>query len=457
MRRGDKRMDKTELFEKTSPGKALAVMAAPTIASQLVVLAYNLADTWFVGRTNNPYMIAASSLTATIYFVVVALANVFGVGGGSLMVRLLGEKNTKDAKEVASYSFSICAIATLVFSLCVLIFMDPLLRLIGASDNTFLYAKQYIFTTTVLGGIPTALSMFMPQLLRNSGYSKEAGFGVGLGSVLNIGLDPLFMFVLLPAGNEVLGAGIATLLSNVISFLYFIIMFRKLRKDTVLTLPTRLVRIPGDYLRSLYSVGIPAAVAIFLYDLVTMVLNRLSASYGDITLAAMGIVLRLERIPINTGLGICLGMVPLIAYNFGARNYTRMKRISTLSQVAVVTFSCICMVLFWFFSEPIVAAFISDEATVSQGIAILRGRCFGLPFMMLGYQVVNYMNAIGQGKPSFLMAIVRHLVLIIPAAILMNHFLGLNGLIWSQPLADVINTAISMILFVKVSALLWRH
>ena len=179
-------MNKTELFEKASPAKALAVMAAPTIASQLIVLLYNLADTWFIGRTGNPYMIAASSLTATVYFIVVALSNVFGVGGGSLMVRLIGDKKTEDAKDVAAYSIIICTVSTLVFSLGVLVLMNPMLRALGASDNTILYAEQYVFTTTVLGGIPTALSMCMPQLLRNSGYSKEAGIGVGLGSLLNV-------------------------------------------------------------------------------------------------------------------------------------------------------------------------------------------------------------------------------------------------------------------------------
>ena len=444
-------MEKTELFERTNPAKALAVMAAPTIASQLIVLIYNLADTWFIGRTNNPYMIAASSLTATIYIIVVALSNVFGVGGGSLMVRLIGEKKTDDARDVASYSIFLCALSCLVFSLTVLIFLNPMLRLLGASDNTFTYAKQYIFSTTVIGSIPTALSMCMPQLLRNCGYSKESGIGVALGSVLNIALDPLFMFVLLKPGYEVLGAGIATMLSNIISLLYFIIMFRKLRNDTVLTLPTKPVKLDRKYLRSLYSVGIPAAVSIFLYDLVTMVINKLSVSYGDIVLAAMGIVLKLERIPISVGLGICLGMVPLVAYNFGAKNRKRMMQISTLSQIAVLIFSCICMILFLLYPERIVSVFIADTTTVSQGAAILKGRCFALPFMLIGYQVVNFMNAVDKGKLSFLLAIVRHLILLIPMAIIMDNAFGLKGLILSQPIADVINAVFSITLFISVT------
>lgn len=442
-------MEKNTLFEKTKPSKALMTMALPTIASQVIILIYNLADTWYIGRTNNPYMIAASSLALTIYLAIVALANVFGVGGGSLMVRLQGEQKPDDARRVASYSVSMSAISALVFSVVVLLLMEPLLKLLGASENTLPYAKQYILATTVLGGIPTVMSMSMPQLLRNAGYAKEAGIGVGLGSLLNVALDPLFMFVLLPEGKEVLGAGIATMLSNVCSFVFFIVVYRKLREKTVLVLPRRVERISPAYRRSLYSVGLPAAFSIFLFDLVTIVINRLTASYGDIPLAAMGIVLKVERIPINVGLGVCLGMVPLIAYNYGAGNRERMKQFFSLARTAILAFSCVCVVLFWLFARPIVNAFISDEATVSQGISFLRGRCFALPFMMVGYHIVNYMNAVDKGKVSFLLALIRHIVLIIPIALVMNALWGLPGLVWSQLIADFLNAVIAVIILIR--------
>ena len=443
-------MEKDELFEKTSPSKALAVMALPTVASQMIILVYNLADTWFIGRTNNPYMIGASSLALTVYLSIVALANVFGVGGGSLMVRLIGEKKPEDARRVASYSVALAAISAVIFSLLILALMEPLLKALGASDNTFLYAKQYVFTTTVLGGLPTVLSMAMPQLLRNAGYSREAGIGVGIGSLTNILLDPLFMFVLLPEGKEVLGAGIATLLSNCCSLAYFIFMFRKLRDKTVLVLPRRIEKIDGTQKKSLYSVGLPAAFAIFLFDLVTIVVNRLTAGYGDVALAAMGIVLKLERIPINIGLGVCLGMVPLIAYNFGAGNQKRTRQFFSLARVTILVFSCVCAVLFWLFARPIVAAFISNEETIAQGVPFLRGRCISLPFMMIGYHTVNYMNAINRGKISFLLALIRHIALIIPLMLLMNALWGLSGLTWSQAAADALNAVIALAICQRV-------
>ena len=443
---------KKALFESERPAKALTIMALPTVASQMILLIYNIADTWFIGRTDNPAMIGASNLGLTVYLITASLANVFGVGGGSLMVRLIGEKKEDDARKVASYSVIASGIAAAAFSVLTLIFMTPLLTLLGADDATMVYSKQYLVTTVVLGSVPTILSMSMPQLLRNAGYSKEAGLGVGLGSLLNVGLDPLFMFVILPKGYEVLGAGIATMLSNVCSFIYFIVIFRKVRSVTVLKVSFKREKLERAHLKSLYMVGVPAAASIFLFDLVTIVINRLVTGYGDHVAppAAMGIVLKLERIPINVGLGVCLGMVPLIAYNFGAGNIKRMSRFSSLARWTIVAFSSLCTILFFVFARVLVSRFITDEETVRLGTMFLQARCFALPFMMVGYHVVNYMNAVNKGTVSFILAIIRHVILIIPAMLIMNYIWGIEGLIWSQAVADVINTIVSTVIFLRV-------
>ena len=450
-------MEKNYLFEKMPAGKALLVMALPTIASQMITMIYSIADVWFLGRTNNPYMIGASSLAATVYLFTVTIANVFGVGGGSLMVRLLGEKRPDEARKAASYSLAMSAVTALAFSVLILIFTGPLLHLLGASENTLEYGKQYLWVTAVIGGLPTVLSMSMPLLLRNAGYSKEAGFGVALGGILNVILDPLFMFVILPSGKEVLGAALATMISNVITLIYFIFMFIKVKDKTVLVIPRKLERLGREHLRSLYSVGTPAALAIFLFDIVMIVTNRLAASHGDIPLAAMGIILKIERVPMNVGLGICLGMVPLAAYNYGAKNFKRLNDIISLARTVMVVFACICVVLFRFFALPMVGAFIADEETVRYGVMFLRGRALQMPFMMLGYHVINYMNAVNRGKVSLFLAVLRHLILIIPIMLIMNAVLGINGLILSQPVADVICAAVSMFLFFKIRSAVERE
>lgn len=442
--------DKNYLFEEERPGKALAIMALPTIISQMIVLLYNLADTWYIGRTNDPDMVGASSLAVTLYLAVVALSNVFGVGGGTLMARLEGEKKTDDARKVASYSVAAATLCTLAFSLLVLIFIDPILRFLGADDATIVYARQYVMMTSVIGGVPTVLSMCMPQLLRNAGYARQAGLGVGMGSLLNVLLDPLFMFVILPKGSEVLGAGIATMLSNVISMIYFIVLFIKLKDKTVLSIPVRIEKIGPENTKALYSVGVPAAFAIFLFDVVTIALNKMTVAYGNIPLAAMGIVLKVERIPMYIGIGICLGMVPLIAYNYGSGDKERMHQISTAARRAVIISSVICTVLMFVFARQIIREFIKDEQTVEYGIIFLKARALAMPFMVVGNFIVHYMNAVGKGKVSFVLAVIRHLVLILPIMIIMNFAFGLNGLVWSQLVADVINTGAAAAIFLRV-------
>ncbi len=449
--------DKKYLFEQERPGKALAIMALPTIISQMIVLLYNLADTWYIGRTNDPDMVGASTLAVTLYLAVVALSNVFGVGGGTLMARLEGEKKTDEARKVASYSVAIAALSTLVFSLLILLFINPILIFLGADNATIVYARQYVLMTSVAGGVPTVLSICMPLLIRNVGYARQAGFGVSMGSLLNVALDPLFMFVILPHGKEVLGAGIATMLSNVISMIYFIVMFIKLKDTTVLSIPTRIEKIGTENLKALYSVGLPAALSIFLFDVVTIALNKMIVEYGNIPLAAMGIVIKVERLPMYIGIGIGLGMVPLVAYNYGAGNVERMKEISTVARRAVIISSIICTTLMVVFARPIMWEFIKNEATVGYGVAFLKARALAMPFMVIGNFIVHYMNAVGKGKVSLVLAVIRHLVLILPVMIVMNLILGLNGLVWSQLIADVINTVASFMIFRHVEQTIMRE
>lgn len=436
-----------ELFETKPVPAALAKMALPTIVSQLITLIYNMADTWFIGRTNNPYMVGASSLVLTIFLMTAALANLFGVGGGSLAVRLLGRKDEEEAAKVASMSLIMAAGASLAFSLLCLIFMNPLLRLLGASDNTIGYARQYLLFVVVIGGVPTVLSNTMSAIVRNIGYSREAGFGLGMGGVLNLILDPLFMFVLLPDGYQVMGAALATMLSNVAAFFYFIGIYRRLQGETVLALPRRAERIRRDSLRSLFSVGVPAAMSLLLFDLTNIVINRLASGHGDIELAAIGIVLKVERLPLNIGIGICLGMTPLVAYNYASKNFRRMKEFFSAARLAGLAVSVVCVVLYRFFAPYLVRAFIADADTVRFGTQFLQSRCFATPFMFLSFHMVHFMQAVDRGKVSFELAVIRQICLNIPILFLMNTFFGMSGIVWTQLIADAVNVVISYLIY----------
>ena len=439
-----------EIFETRPVSRALAKMAIPTIVSQLITLIYNVADTWFIGQTNNPYMVAASSLVLTVFLMTTGIANLFGVGGGSLVVRLLGKNDGEEAEKVASLSLVMAAAASLVFSILCFIFMNPLLRLLGASDNTIGFARQYLMFVVVIGCFPTVLANTMSSMVRNIGYSREAGFGLGMGGVLNVILDPIFMFVVFPDGYQVVGAAVATMLSNFITLIYFIFVYKKLERETVLTLPHSIEKIRRESMGSLFSVGIPAAMSLLLFDLCNIVINRLASGHGDIELAAIGIVLKVERLPLNIGIGICLGMTPLVAYNYASKNHKRMKDFFRTARLAGLIISVLCVVFYRVCASYIIGAFISDADTVRFGTQFLQSRCFATPFMFLSFHMVHFMQAVDRGKVSFQLAVIRQLCLNIPILFLMNMFFGMSGIVWTQLTADFINVIISYVIYVRL-------
>ena len=450
MRPAENASDKIYIFEQLPVPAALAKMAVPTIVSQLITLFYNMADTWFIGRTNNPYMVAASSLVLTVFMMTTALANLFGVGGGTLAVRLLGSQQEEEARKVASLSLVMAACAAAVFSLLCLIFMEPLLLLLGASDNTLGYAKQYLTFVVVLGALPTVLSATMSSMLRNVGFSREAAFGLGLGGLLNVALDPLLMFVLMPDGLEVVGAALATMLSNCAALTYFLFTYRRVRHRSILEIPRKLRRIRKTSLQSLLGVGVPAAMSVLLFDVTNMVINRLSASYGDFQLAAMGIVLKVERLPLNIGIGICLGMVPLAAYNYASKNHDRMRAFFTAARLAGLCVAAVSVALYYFGAPWLIRTFIREPATAEYGIQFLWARCFATPFMFLSFHMVHFMQAINRGKISFCLAVIRQLCLNIPILLLMNAIFGMVGIVWTQMTADILNVIVSYIIYFRV-------
>ncbi|MBQ6122756.1 MAG: MATE family efflux transporter [Clostridia bacterium] len=441
---------KTELFETMAVPKALTRMAIPTIISQLITLVYNMADTWFIGRTNNPYMVAASSLVLTVFLMAGALGNLFGVGGGSLVVRLLGQRDEDEARRLASLTLVISCGAALAFSLLCLAFMNPLLRLLGASDNTIGYARQYLVFVVVIGGIANVTNTTMSFMLRNAGYSREAAFGLSMGGVLNIALDPLFMFAILPDGYQVMGAGIATMLSNVASLGYFIWTYRRVRADSVLELPRRVEKVRPESLRNIFSIGVPAALSVFLFDLTNIVINRLSASHGDLQLAAIGIVQKVERFPLNIGIGICLGMIPLIGYNYASSNHRRMKVFFTAARVAGLTVAVLSVALYYAFADRLIGAFIREAETVRLGTAFLRARCFATPFMFLSFNMVNFMQAVNRGREAFWLCAIRQIGLNIPLLIILNRLFGMMGIVWTQAVADILNVVVSYVIYARV-------
>ena len=441
--KGKHEKDREEIFRSLPVGTALRIMVVPAVISQLIVLIYNMADTFYVGQTNNPYMVAGTSLILPVFNMTLCLAGLAGVGGGALISRLLGQGREEEARRVSAFSLYLGIFIAVLFSVGMAIFMDPVLSLLGAGENTEQYARQYALCVIVLGGIPTVVSNVLSNLIRSAGRSREAGTGIILGGLLNIVLDPLFMFVLLPEGREVLGAGIATCLSNCIACLYFIIVAALGGRRSVVTFSIRAGCPKKESVVSVFAVGIPSAVATLLFDLDYVVIDKLMVSYHDLALAAIGIVLKVERFPLNVGIGICQGMMPLVAYNFASGDRSRMNGIIRRSLGLGIFIAGVSIVLYELFAPGFVRFFISDARTVEMAGQFLRIRVLATPLMFLSFFTVYLFQAFGMGKKALFLGMMRWLAFNIPMLFLLDGIFGMYGIVWSQAAADVLTVLLS--------------
>lgn len=448
-------IDKRTLFAETPVPRALFTMAIPTIISQLINLIYNMVDAFFIGRTGNSYMMAATTVTLTMVMMNVALSNLFGIGGGSLVARLMGADRPDQAKRVSAFSVYGAVAIALLYSLLVGLFLTPLLRFLGASDATIGYARSYALIVIVIGSLPSILSMALAHLLRNAGFSTQASIGLSSGGILNVILDPIFMFVIMPRGQEVTGAAIATALSNAISCLYLLYAFNKASANAPLSLRIQDARrIERANIKGVFSVGVPSAVLTGLFDLANICVNIIASAHSDLVLAGMGIVMKVERVPNAINLGICQGMLPIVAYNYSSGNHARMKATIRTARIVGLAVSGVSIILFQLFASPASRLFLSTSAddaetaliTVGYAALFLRIRSVASPVQFINYHTSYCLQAIGNGKSTLLHAFVRELVFYIPFMFLLDRMFGETGLAAALPVGEACGAAFALFL-----------
>ena len=452
-------ISRKELFESVPVNKALMTMAVPTIISQLINLVYNMVDTIFIGQTGDAYKTAAVTVAFTLFMMTVAFANLFGIGGGSLMARLAGQGAMKRARGVCAFSFYGAIAIALLYSAIIAIFMNPLLNLLGASPDTIEYARQYVFYVVILGDLPVVLSGASAHLLRNSGYANQASIGLSLGGVLNMILDPIFMFVILPKGMEVTGAAVATLLANVVSCIYLIIVMLKLSKKAAVSINPADIRLmkEGD-MKSVFAVGVPSSLLNALFDLANVFLIALMSDHGDMQLAAIGIVMKAERLPNAINIGICQGMLPIVAYNYASGNHKRMDAVVRSARKYGLAICSVTLIIFEIFSPFICRIFLNTDAgsgdaastaamTIVYAGIFLRIRCLASPFQFLNYSTSFSMQAVGYGKGTLIHPVVRQIAFYIPFMLILNRIFGVYGLTSAVVFGEAAGGAFALFLF----------
>ena len=450
---------KEELFETVPVPAALRTMAIPTIISQIISLIYNMVDAFFIGRTGNSFMIAATTITLTLTLMNVAFSNLFGVGGGSLVARLMGVHNTQSARKVSSFSCYGAIGLAVVYSLLIWAFMDPVLLFLGASSDTIVFARQYTMCVIVIGSVPAILSMTLAHLLRNSGYSSQASTGLSGGGILNVLLDPLFMFVILPPGKEVLGAALATLISNTAACIYLAAAYVRASGESPLSYSYKdAAALEKNNMRSIFAVGVPSAVLTGLFDLANICVVIIASAHSDLVLAAMGIVMKIERVPNAVNIGICQGMLPIVAYNYASGNRERMEAtIRTARQIGLAV-SAVSVVTLEILAHPACRLFLSTSAgdaesalmTIAYATLFLRIRCIAAPFQFINYNSSFCLQAMGKGGATMLHSVVRELVFYIPLMFILDRMFGENGLASALPIGEALGAAFALILLSSI-------
>ena len=428
------------LFEERSVPNAIFRLAFPTVIGQIILVVYNMADTFFVGLAGNDAMLAAVTVCMPAFMFLSAISNLFGIGGGSVIARALGAAKEDRAKAASAFAFWGCLAVTLVYAALAWLGRDLFIDLLGGTvptvhDN----AVAYLLCTVVMGGGVTSVSVLLSHLIRAEGRSVHASAGIALGGLLNIALDPLFMFVLLPPGQEALGAAIATTLSNLISLIYFIIVLCRIRKKSLLRFRLSARIFQGHIPLSVLTAGLPACIMTLFENISYAVLDKLMSLNGLEMQAGIGVAKKVNMLAHCIVRGISQGSLPLIAYNYAAKNWTRMRESVRVSHRFSIVMASLCMGVSIAFARPLIGLFIHHEsASLVYGAAFLRILCVGGPFSASAYTIISFFQATGEGLKSFLLAILRKGLVDIPLMFLLQTVLPIFGIVLATPIADAL-------------------
>ncbi len=440
---------KTYLFEDMPVVKAIATLAVPTVLSSLVMVIYNLADTYFVGMLNDPIENAAVTLAAPVLLAFNAVNNLFGVGSSSLMSRALGSKDYRMVTKSSAIGFYCALFCAALVSLFIFAFNTPLLNLLGVTQQTYAATKSYLFWVAVMGAIPAILNVVLAYLVRSEGASLHASIGTMSGCLFNIVLDPV---MILPWGMNMgaAGAGLATFISNCLACLYFFILIRAKKGKTYISLNPKNFAFDKRIMVNIFTVGIPAAIQNLLNVTGMTILNNLTSAYGTTAVAAMGITQRVNMLPMQVAMGISQGIMPLISYNYSALNVKRMKSTIRTTILISVSFLVAVSACYYLFSPFFISIFMSDPEIVAYGSRFLKAFCLGLPFLCLDFTAVGVFQATGMGKEALLFAICRKIVLEIPALLILNYFYPLYGLAYAQFVTEFIMSGLALIYLARI-------
>ena len=442
---------RTDLFENKGVFSAIMNLALPSVMGQIILVIYNMADTLFVGMSGSDAMITAVTVCMPAFMFLSAISNLFGVGASSVISRALGKNEGQNASLAAAFALWGTIGVTAVYCLGAFLFADKFIDILGGKmPGIHENALSYLYAAVILGGIPTAVSTTLSHIIRSRGYSLHASAGIAIGGVLNIALDPLFMFVILPRGNEALGAAVATALSNLCALIYYIIvLIAKKKRFRMNFAPSREMfghAIPKD----VFSVGIAACLMTLCENISYAVLDNLMCASGTAAQAGVGVAKKINMLAHCFVRGMSQGVLPLIGYNYASGNRRRMMQVIRMTLMISVVISLLCTTCSLTLAKPLVSLFIRTKGeSLTYGAKFLRILSIGAPFSALAYTVISFFQATGRGKKSLILALLRKGIADIPLMFLLSALIPTYGIVAATPLTDVLCSIVAAILLMR--------
>ena len=437
----EKQKSSLEVFESAPVGQAVMKNTIPAMVAMMMVLVYNLADTFFIGQTKDALMVASVSLVTPAFLLFMALGTVFGIGGTSVISRAMGEGRREYAKKVCAFCMWSCIIVGIVMVIIIFVFMDSILKMLGASADTFGYAKEYLSIVTVAGPF-VLISNCYANIIRSEGKAGMAMFGQLGGNLLNVILDPI---LILGLGWNVAGAAIATAVSNLISAAYYIGYFKF--GKSMLSIRLKDFSVKDNILKGVLAIGIPAALGDVLMSVSNIILNAQMAKYGDMAVAGIGVAMKVTMITGMICIGFGQGIQPLLGYCVGAKNWKRYKESLRFSVIFGFALSTLMTVICYLFDRQIVSAFLSEPEALSYGIEFSRILLTTSFLFGMFYVLSNALQAMGAATAALIINMSRQGLIYIPAIFILQSVIGMDGLLWAQPVADVLSVILVVILY----------
>ncbi len=429
-----------ELFEKAPIHKAYFTLALPVVLSMVVSLVYNMVDTYFIAQTGNTDLIAGVSLGAPVFTLMLALGDIWGLGGSSMISRLLGQKNVQDGKRLSVFCFYAALLCGAAVAAVMMLFRQPLLHLLGADSDTYTYASQY-YTFIALGAPFIIVSLTPSNLLRTEGLANASMVGTVLGAVMNMILDPIFIFTL---GLGAAGAAIATVLGNICTDIFFVYVL--LTKSQCLSIVPVGVHISRAEVGRVLAIGIPASITNFMQSLGIALTNRFLLPYGNDKVAAMGIVMKANLMAVLVLVGFAFGAQPLIGYNYGAGNRERLKQALSFCYKFECAAAAGLAIALSLAARPLLSVFVPDPAIIETGVPMLRMQLLGMIFVAVVLVTTCTFQSAGKAWGAFLLSVSRQGLVFAVVIAAASRITGYYGVLIAQAVSDFITAVMAIFL-----------